>query len=54
MGLVKKIKDWRQAKRDDRAAIATARQASMRDGDEPGRSMADTIDDVAGRFPPPS
>jgi hypothetical protein len=51
---MKKIKAWRQVKRDDRAAIAMARQESIRAGDEPRPSMADTVDDVAGQFPPPS
>ena len=54
VGFVKRIRAWRQAKREDRAAIAKARRESMRAGDEPAPSMADTVDDVAGRFPPPA
>jgi hypothetical protein len=54
VGLVKKIKAWRQAKREDQAAIAMARGESMRAGDEPSPSMEDTVDNVAGQFPPPS
>jgi hypothetical protein len=52
--LVKKIRAWRQAKREDRAAIAMARQESVRAGDDPRRTMTETVDDVAGQFPPPS
>jgi hypothetical protein len=54
VGIVKKIKAWRQAKREDQAAIAMARQESMRAGDEPRPSMEETVDNVAGQFPPPS
>ena len=53
MRLVAKIKAWRQATREDRAAIALARQESMRAGDEPRPSMVDAVDDVAGEFPQP-
>jgi hypothetical protein len=49
---VNKIRAWRQAKRKDQAAIAMARQESMRAGDEPRPSMSDTVDSVAGQFPP--
>jgi hypothetical protein len=52
--LVEKIKAWRQAKREDHAAIAMAREESMRAGDEPRPSMEDTVENVGGRFPPPS
>lgn len=54
MGLVQKIKAWRQAKREDRAAIEAARQESMRAGDEPSPSPADTVDNVGGQYLPPS
>jgi hypothetical protein len=54
VGLVKKMKAWRQTKREDQAAIAMARQEMMRAGDEPRPSMEETVDDVAGQFPPPS
>jgi len=52
VGLVKKIKAWRQAKRESQAAIAMARQELMRAGDEPRPSMSDTVENVAGQFPP--
>ena len=54
MGLVKKIKAWRQATREDQAAIAMVRKESMRAGDEPRLSMEETADNVAAQFPPPS
>jgi hypothetical protein len=48
------MKTWRQEKREDHAAIAMARQESMRAGDEPRPSMEETVDSVAGQFPSPS
>jgi hypothetical protein len=52
--LLEKLKARRRAKREDRAAIARARQESARAGDEPPPSMADTVDGVSGQYPAPS
>jgi len=54
VGLLSKIKAWQQAKREDRAAVEAARQESMRAGDEPSPSMAETVDNVGGQYPTPS
>jgi hypothetical protein len=52
MGLVDRLKKWRAAKQEDRAAIATALQQERRAGDEPPKSISDTVEEAAGEFPP--
>jgi hypothetical protein len=52
MGLFERFKAWRAAKKEDRAAIARALQEERRAGDEPPKSISDTVEDVAGEFPP--
>jgi hypothetical protein len=52
MGLIKRFRAWRAAKKEDRAAIAQAQQEQLRAGDEPAKSLSETVDDVAGTFPP--
>ncbi len=48
---------WKQRRADrkaDREAIAAAHAELARSGDEPEKSMEDTVMDAAGSFPPPS
>lgn len=52
MGLVGRFRRWRAGKKEDRQAIARAAREARRAGDEPPTSMSDTVEDVAGRFPP--
>ena len=54
MGLFERFKAWRAAKQEDRAATERALQQERRAGDDPPRSMSDTVDDVGGEFPPPA
>jgi hypothetical protein len=54
MNPVRRFKRWRAAKREDRAAVARSAEQARRAGDEPPRSMSDTVEDVAGTFPPQS
>ncbi len=52
MGLLKRLKERRAAKRADREAIAEAGQQARRAGDDEPRSISETVDDAAGQFPP--
>ncbi len=54
MKLLDRLKERRAEKRADREAIAKAAEESRRAGDDEPRSMSETVDDVAGRYPPPS
>ena len=52
MGLFERFTAWRAAKKEDRSAIAHALQEERRAGDEPPKSISDTVEDAAGEFPP--
>ena len=52
MGVLDRLKAWRAAKQEDRAAIADALEQELRAGDEPATSISDTVDDAAGEYPP--
>jgi len=52
MGLFERFKAWRAAKKEERAAIALALREERRAGNEPPKSISDTVEDVAGEFPP--
>jgi hypothetical protein len=52
MGLIERFKVWRAAKQEDRAAIARALQEERRAGDEPPESLSETVENVAGEYPP--
>ncbi|HUK98494.1 MAG TPA: hypothetical protein VLV46_12615 [Gaiellaceae bacterium] len=54
MSLLRRLKEWRAARRADREAVARAREESRRAGERPPRSLADTVEDAAGRFPGPN
>ena len=54
VGLFRRFRAWRAARREERAAIARARQELMRAGDEHGRTQTDAFESAAGEFPPPS
>ena len=51
MGLLQRLKEWRQGTKDDREAIARERDQERRADDESGRSLSDTVGDTAGQFP---
>ena len=53
MSPIKGFREWRAAKKEDRAAIARALQQERRAGDEPPASLSETVHDVADTFPPP-
>jgi hypothetical protein len=50
--LWERLKSWRASRREEREALARARQEQLRAGDEPQRSQADVVEDAAGQFPP--
>jgi hypothetical protein len=55
VGDVNLIRRWlarRAERKQDLAAIARSRRELTRAGDEPPKSMSDTVDDVAGTQPP--
>lgn len=52
VGLIERFKAWRAAKTEDRAAIARALQEERRAGDEPPKSLSETVGNAAGEFPP--
>jgi hypothetical protein len=52
MSLIKRYWAWRAAKKEDRAAIARALQEQRRAGDDPPKSLSETVGDVADSFPP--
>jgi hypothetical protein len=52
VGLIERFKAWRAAKKEDRAAIARALQEEQRAGDEPPKSLSETVGNAAGEFPP--
>jgi hypothetical protein len=51
VGLLQRLKDWRERKRDDREAIARERAQERRADDEQERSLSDTVGDTAGQYP---
>jgi hypothetical protein len=51
---IRRFKNWRAAKKADREAIADAAREARRAGDEPPRTVSETVADVADSFPPPS
>lgn len=54
MGVLRRLKEWRQGTKDDRAAIAREHDQERRADDEPERSLSDTVGDLSGQYPPPS
>jgi hypothetical protein len=50
--LIERFKSWRAAKKEDRTAIAHALQEQRRAGDEPPKSLSETVENTAGEFPP--
>jgi hypothetical protein len=54
MGLFDRLEAWRAAKREEREAIVEAADEARRAGDEPPRSLGETVDDAAGTMPPPN
>ena len=52
MGLLKRLKQRRDAKRADREAMAEAAREARRAGGDQPRSISETVADVAGQFPP--
>jgi hypothetical protein len=50
--LIERFKAWRSARKEDRAATARALQQEQRAEDEPARSLSETVEDVAGEYPP--
>ncbi|HXK13660.1 MAG TPA: hypothetical protein VNH45_03915 [Gaiellaceae bacterium] len=51
MALIERFKAWRVAKKEDRAGIARALQEARRAGDEPPKSLSETVENAAGEFP---
>jgi len=49
--LLERLRAWRASRKEERDAIAQARREQLRVGDEPERSQADAVEDVAGEFP---
>jgi hypothetical protein len=54
MRLLKRLKERRAEKQADREAIAKAAQEMRRTGDDETKSISETVNDVAGQFPPAS
>jgi hypothetical protein len=50
--LIERFKAWRVAKKEDRVAIAGALQEERRAGDEPPKSLSETVENTASEFPP--
>lgn len=50
--LIERFKAWRAARKEDRAATARALQQGQQAGDQPARSLSETVEDVAGEYPP--
>ncbi|HEY6463346.1 MAG TPA: hypothetical protein VIY73_24435 [Polyangiaceae bacterium] len=51
MNPIARLKAWREAKREDRAAIAREQARERRAGDELPRSLSETVEDTAGQYP---
>jgi hypothetical protein len=51
LGLLKRLREQRQEKAEDLAAIAKARHEAERADDEPDRTLADTVFETYDRFP---
>ena len=51
VALIERFKAWRVAKKEDRAGIARALQEARRAGDEPPKSLSETVENAAGEFP---
>ncbi len=54
MKLLERLKQRRADKRADREAVARAAQESRRADDDQASSLSETVEDVAGRYPPAS
>jgi hypothetical protein len=52
MKLVERLKERRAEKRADREAVARAAQEARRADDDQARSISETVEDVAGQYPP--
>jgi len=52
VNFLERLKAWRAGRNEERDAIAQAEREQLRAGDEPERSQADVVEDVAGQFPP--
>jgi hypothetical protein len=52
VGLIERFKAWQAAKKEDRATIARALKAERRAGDEPPKSLSETVENAAGESPP--
>jgi hypothetical protein len=52
MNLLERLKRRRAEKRADREAIAKTAQEMHRAGDDETKSISETVNDVAGQFPP--
>jgi hypothetical protein len=52
MKLLERLKERRAEKRGDREAIAKAAQETRRADDDQPRSISETVEDAAGRYPP--
>jgi len=52
MNLLERLKERRAEKRADREAVARAAQESRRADDDQPRSVGETVEDVAGQYPP--
>jgi hypothetical protein len=50
--LIERFMAWRAARKEDRVATARALQQEQRAEDEPARSLSETVEDVAGEYPP--
>lgn len=51
LGLLKRLKDRRDERAQDLAEIAKARREAERAGDEPEKSMSDTVFETYDKFP---
>jgi hypothetical protein len=51
MNLLERLKEWREVKKEDQAAIDRAQQEQQRADDEPERTLSETFGDAAWRIP---
>ena len=52
MKWLERLKERRAEKRADREAVARADQEARRADDDQPRSISETVEDLAGQFPP--
>ncbi len=52
MGLLRRLKEKRAAKKEDRDAIAAASREFVRVGDEPVKSQTEIVSDAIENLPP--